>query len=166
MIDALAQRPAWRLLVVGNGDRAAMLEQAERAGVRQRITFAGRVADPERYLAASDALVMPSGYEPWGNAVLEACATGLPVVVAPGQGVNDFVVHEASGLIVEPDAAAIAAALLSLETVERRHVIGEAARVHAANYSFAAVADAYEELLFNRPLKPVRADPATPGVLH
>lgn len=154
VIEALAVCPRWRLVVVGSGDPDDMNGIAQKFGVGERITYVGRVNDPQRYLAASDALAMPSNYEPWGNAVLEACAAALPVVVAAGQGVNDFIEPNVSGLIAEADPRSIAAALHSLEDPAARRRIGDAARGRAARYSFDQVASEYSALLFNPPQAP------------
>jgi glycosyltransferase involved in cell wall biosynthesis len=149
VIEALMHAPRWRLLVAGPGDRAPMLELAAKHGVASRITFAGQVDDPERYLAASDALAMPSRYEPWGNAVLEACASELPAVVAPAQGVNDFIESGVTGLVVEAVPANVAAALIELEDADLRRSLGVAARERAHTYSYDAVAESYLNLLLD-----------------
>lgn len=147
VIEALKDAPRWRLLVVGTGDREAMHELAKRFGVVRRVTFAGSVNDPQRYLAASDALAMPSRYEPWGNAVLEACATGLPTIVAPAQGVNDFVVAGVTGLIRDAQPANVAAGLVELEDAQLRSALGSAARERASAFSYGSVAESYIKLL-------------------
>ncbi|MFY9488731.1 MAG: glycosyltransferase family 4 protein [Solirubrobacterales bacterium] len=146
-ITALGRARRWTLLVVGSGDVAAMTALAGRELAGDRVIFAGRVDDPERFLAAADALAMPSSYEPWGNAMLEACACGLPVVVAPANGVRDFVVAGESGLFVAPDATSVAQALEQLEDEDLRLTMGRRAREIAAGYSFDHVVDQYVRLL-------------------
>jgi glycosyltransferase involved in cell wall biosynthesis len=150
VIEALAGRPRWRLVVVGSGDRGEMQALAARHGVAGRVDFVGRVDDPQRYLCAADALSMPSLYEPWGNAVLEACACGLPVVVAPAQGVDDFVEAGVPGLVTAAEPASVAEALAALEDSTLRMRIGAAARARAERYSSGSVADGYLDLLFGR----------------
>ncbi|MBJ7354225.1 MAG: glycosyltransferase family 4 protein [Thermoleophilaceae bacterium] len=150
VIDAIAKQPSWQLIVAGRGDVDSMTRQAQQLGVAGRVHFVGPVSEPERYLAAADALTMPSTYEPWGNAALEACASGLPVVVAQAHGVRDFVEDERSGLIVDCDPMSIASALVRLEDRELRTRLGNRACELAADFSLEKVADGYEKLLFGR----------------
>ena len=81
-LEALAMAPAVMLLVVGG--TAEMIRrasaQARRAGVADRVAFAGERPDPVPLLRASDVLVLPSAYEANALVVLEALACGLPVV--------------------------------------------------------------------------------------
>jgi glycosyltransferase involved in cell wall biosynthesis len=150
VLEAVAQRPGWQLIVAGRGDTTGMLRLARALGIGGRVHFVGPVSAPERYLAAADALTMPSTYEPWGNAALEACAVGLPVVVAPAHGVRDFVETERSGLVVKCESAEIASALKRLEDPEFRLSLGTRARELAAGFSLDSVADDYEALLLGR----------------
>jgi glycosyltransferase involved in cell wall biosynthesis len=158
-IEALAGAPRWRLIVAGDGDGDAMLGHAQRHGVADRVTFCGRVDAPERYLAAADALAMPSAYEPWGNAMLEACACGLPVIACRTPGVLDFVADDASGILVEPVAEQVTAALRSLERLDERLRMGVRARQTAERFTFDHVADAYRDLL----LGPAVTEPVPPA---
>lgn len=143
VIEALASVPRWTLAVAGTGDIDSMRRLAARFGIGDRVRFLGRIEQPEMLLARADALAMPSVYEPWGNAVLEACACGVPVVVAPASGVNDFVVNQKNGLIVEPNAAAVANALSILENPALRARIGTSAAEMAKHYSYDRVTDDY-----------------------
>jgi len=66
----------------------------------------------------SGCFVLPSRFEPWGVAVHEAAAAGLPIVCSSAVGASDsFVVHGMNGLVVEPgDATALAHALREVAT--------------------------------------------------
>src|SRR5690606_36333088 len=74
------------LLVVGDGPEANRL----RAGANSRLHLAGWQSDVAAILAACQTLVLPSRYEGMPNAVLEAMAVGLPVVVTPVEGVQEI----------------------------------------------------------------------------
>lgn len=156
VIEALASSPRWTLAVAGEGDRDAMRRLAGRFRVADRVRLLGRIDQPEALFARADALAMPSVYEPWGNAVLEACACGLPVVVAPASGVNDFVADQKNGLIVDPTATAVASALSALENPALRARIGTGAAEMAKQYSYDRVADDYLSL-FSRDASPSAA---------
>lgn len=79
------------LLVVGDGPMRAWLEQeASRQGLADRIHFAGLRADVPEILAASSLLVLASQWEGMPNVVLEAMASGLPVVATRVEGVSEL----------------------------------------------------------------------------
>ncbi len=119
--------PNVKYLIVGDGDRRAVLEQmAEDAGVKNEVIFAGRQSDdilPEIY-AASDILTMPCRVirqgadvlcEGFGIAFLEANAMGKPVIGGRSGGVPDAVSHGQSGLLVDPpDEVQVAEAVIAL----------------------------------------------------
>jgi UDP-glucose:(heptosyl)LPS alpha-1,3-glucosyltransferase len=110
-LRALARLPdRARLVVVGRDKDPARYESlARRAGVSGRVVFAGPQQDPRPYLGAADAFVLPTLYDPLGNAVLEALACGLPVVTSRRCGAGELVAaHDAGALCdaVDPDAVA------------------------------------------------------------
>lgn len=115
MAAALARRgvPAFTL-VAGKGSVGRYARQARRLGIADRVRFLGRVPDAERVYAAADAFVLPSLYEPFGSAVLEALACGLPVVVTRCCGVSEVLEDGREGLLLDrPDAADRAADFLA-----------------------------------------------------
>ncbi|HXH20991.1 MAG TPA: glycosyltransferase family 4 protein [Dehalococcoidia bacterium] len=81
----MRNRERVRLLVVGDGDqRPALEEQARALGVAARCFFTGLTDRVEQFLAAADIFVLPSTYEPFGNALVEAMAAGVaPVAFRP-----------------------------------------------------------------------------------
>ena len=102
------------------GDYGAYLQQrAIDLGVAQQLRFAGLVerAAIREYLAAADAVVVPSVAESFNRVAVEAAAVGTPVVVTRTTGVSDYVCEHGCGLAVEPrNASAIAAGLARLFT--------------------------------------------------
>ena len=79
------------LLIVGDGPDAAGLERRVQAlGLPQRVHFAGWRHDVPEILAASDLLLLPSRWEGMPNVVLEAMASGLPVVATDVEGVSEL----------------------------------------------------------------------------
>ncbi len=106
----------WSLEVVGAGAARPEVERAL-APLAGRVAWAGAL-DPAavaRRLAAADLCVWPAVNEAFGMALLEAQASGLPVVAGAGGGVGEVVAPGVSGLLVPPgDAAAFAAAARGL----------------------------------------------------
>jgi len=121
-----------RLVIVGDGPQRASLEQlAEEVGVEAE--FVGEVAPGSvtDYLLNAKVFVLPSVIgEGLPNAVLEAMAAGVPVVVTDTGGVADTVDHEETGLVVEPgDVAELRSQLRHLLTQDdTRAEMGRQAR--------------------------------------
>jgi len=93
-----------RLLVAGRGPVHRYARIAERLGMAGRVLFLGRLPQVERVYAAADAFLLPSLYEPFGIAALEALACGLPVVVTRCCGVAEVLTDGREGCLLErPD---------------------------------------------------------------
>jgi glycosyltransferase involved in cell wall biosynthesis len=88
------------------------------------------VADTAPYYRAMDLMVLPTWREGFPNAVLEAAATGIPVITTECTGSRDSVAHEVTGLLIPPGTpeAICAAVLALLSDPERRLRMGRAAR--------------------------------------
>lgn len=91
--------PRLKVLVVGE-DRHEneFFTMAEALGVSREIVFAGHQPDIPQFYAAGDIFVLPSRFDPFSNAVLEAMAAGLPVIVSVTNGARE--VTEGAGLVV------------------------------------------------------------------
>ena len=89
------------------------------------------------FLWASDAFVLPSGYEVFSLAVLEAAAAGLPLIVTMINGVEEFVRDGVNGIVVERTVAGIRAGLQRFVALppEQRRAIGRQARADVRRYS-------------------------------
>ncbi len=137
LIDAfdaiLKAEPEARLLLVGWFDAAEdALSPDLRARIEShpRILCTGFVADTAPYYRAMDLMVLPTWREGFPNVVLEAAATGIPVITTECTGSRDAVVPEVTGLLIPPGyPEAIREAVLALlRNPERRRRMGEAAR--------------------------------------
>ncbi len=118
--------PDATLVLAGEGSQERTLRGLAADGVR----FLGRVEDVVPLLRSTDVFVLPSWREGLSNALLEAMACELPVVVTAVGGATEVVTDHISGRLVDPgdvDALRIAMAGL-LEDPERRHAMGRRAR--------------------------------------
>jgi sugar transferase (PEP-CTERM/EpsH1 system associated) len=102
-----------RLALIGDGElREQAIEELERAGLRELAWIPGARDDVAELLRALDVFVLPSLNEGISNTILEAMASGLPVVATAVGGNPELVVDGATGFLVPPsDSAALASAL-------------------------------------------------------
>ena len=100
-----------------------------------------RGTDLSRWYASGDIFVFPSTTETFGNVVLEAGASGLPVVCAKAGGVGDLVAHGETGLLAAPHSADDYAAKIEvlLRDSELRKQMGEKGREFALTHDWHAV---------------------------
>ncbi|WNV90045.1 glycosyltransferase family 4 protein [Umezawaea sp. Da 62-37] len=107
-----------RLVVAGEGSHATWLvEQARKHKVRRAVDFVGHLSDREltAVLAAADAVVLPSKYEPFGIVALEAAAAGTPLVASTAGGLGEVVRDGDTGLSFTPgDVDGLGAAVRSV----------------------------------------------------
>lgn len=118
LLEALAKLEAasWCLLLVGEGEQREMLERrASELGVAERIRFLGRRSDVPLIMQASDMLVMSSSWEGFPYVIVEALASGLPIVATDVGGVREGVIDGVTGRLVKPgDAVQLAHAMDAL----------------------------------------------------
>lgn len=145
-----ACQPAIEFDIVGDGPRRAELQNiAEHLGIAGRVRFLGHRDDVPELLAGADLFVLPSRSEAFPNGVLEAMASGLPVVACRVGGLLEMIDDGRTGVLVPPDdELALADAILTLiADPDRARALGKAARADvAARYSFDAMTGAFEQL--------------------
>jgi UDP-glucose:(heptosyl)LPS alpha-1,3-glucosyltransferase len=88
-----------RLLVAGRGDARAY--KPKRFFTREPVRFLGEVVDLLPIYAAADIFILPSIYDPFSNACLEALASGLPVVTTRDNGFSEIIEDGVHGSIVD-----------------------------------------------------------------
>lgn len=132
-----AQVPESVAVVVGSGPELETLQSSARdLGVAQAVHFTGFVPDVElpAYYAASDLYVHTGKNESFGLSVLEASASGLPVIAVNEGGPREIVADEQTGLLVDPVPEAVAAAAMRLAFApELRAKMGAAGAHRAAD---------------------------------
>ncbi len=159
LIRAVPDLPGVVAVIVGVGPmEAAWKALAQRLGVADRVIFVGEVSDealPDYYHAA-DVYAIPanSRAEAFGIAILEAMASGLPVISTEvGTATSWINQHGATGLVIPPcDPQAIVQAVNTLRDAALRRTMGEAAQQRVrAEFTFdrmiARIEAVYDEVL-------------------
>ena len=100
IIDSLRYLKNVKVLVLGSGDKTPFVERAIRLGVVGRVVFVGHVC-PLRFYQASDLLLFPTLYEPFGLVITEAMACGLPVVTSRCAGAGELITDGVEGLLLD-----------------------------------------------------------------
>jgi len=145
-----AQRERLRLVLVGDGPLLAECRALlDAAGLTDLAWLPGERSDIPELLGALDCMVLPSLAEGVSNTILEAMATGLPVLATDVGANADLVLHGQTGEIVAPaDVAAMADALLrTAADPGRAQAMGRAGRAEVERrFSLTAMVDSYADL--------------------
>ena len=133
------QRSDARLWVVGRDkDEMLMRKLAQTLGVDERVLFLGAQTDVKPFYGAADVFALPTLYDPFPNAALEALACGLPLVTTTTCGAAELVTAD-NGLVVSAgDVVALAASLDAL--CGRAPTMRDAARASVAHLDLAQMA--------------------------
>lgn len=154
------EHPEAVLVVAGDGEQRSALERRVRElGLHEAVRFVGARPRSEMpgWYAAADLFCLPSLYEGFPLAILEAMAAGLPVVATAVAGVPEAVVDGVTGRVVPPeDAASLARALSELAAdPEAARRLGEAGRKRVEEeLAIPRIAAAYLALWENSPDSP------------
>jgi len=98
---ALCKNRKMRLLVAGRGNAALYKTKRLRFWREEPVSFLGEVPDLVRVYAAADIFILPTIYDPFSNACLEALACGLPVITTRSNGFSEIFEESIHGSIVD-----------------------------------------------------------------
>jgi len=126
-VARLADRwPRLKLVVVGEvafweADYERQLKQrVAELGLTHQVIWTGFRSDVPELLRLCDIFVLPSLREPFGRVIIEAMATGRPVVATKSGGVPEVVVDGQTGLLVPPNDDAVLAAAIETLLIDRK----------------------------------------------
>ena len=105
---ALCQNRKMRLLVAGRGDARRYKTTRLRFWREEPLHFLGEVADLAPVYAAADIFILPTIYDPFSNACLEALASGLPIITTRSNGFSEIIDNGMHGSIVDNPANLVA----------------------------------------------------------
>jgi UDP-glucose:(heptosyl)LPS alpha-1,3-glucosyltransferase len=120
-----------RLLVAGRGN-----PRGYKSG---RVQFLGEVVDLVPVYAAADIFILPTIYDPFSNACLEALASGLPVITTRSNGFSEIIENGVHGSIVDPanDVEGLRDAILFWSDKARRSSARSIIMERAAQFDIA-----------------------------
>jgi glycosyltransferase involved in cell wall biosynthesis len=143
-----------RLFIIGRGDERRYLEElVKKYNIEHIVTFVGRIPNKEvfEYMASSDVLVLPSLSEGFPNVILEAMASGLPIISTNVGGLSEIINNNENGFLVDsknPEQIS-EKILLLFNNEELRIKISKNNLEKVKNYSWESVIDRLEKIYFD-----------------
>jgi GalNAc-alpha-(1->4)-GalNAc-alpha-(1->3)-diNAcBac-PP-undecaprenol alpha-1,4-N-acetyl-D-galactosaminyltransferase len=143
--------PVWDLVIIGDGpERDALGQLAAQLGIASRVHFPGRLENPAILLSQADLFVLPSRYEGFPNALLEAMACGVAAISFDcPSGPREIIRDGVNGLLVPPEniqMLSAAMARLMADAGARQRLAAKAVEVKA-RFSLEKVGMQWEALL-------------------
>jgi len=129
--------PRYKLLILGRDQRNPYLRLAKKKGILEQIVFAGSTDEPEKYYGAADLLVHPTFYDACSLTVLEALASGLPVITTSSNGASGIIAPGQEGFVLSDpgDSQALAEKISLFSNEGTRTKASIAAHRLAEHYS-------------------------------
>ncbi|HEY2734777.1 MAG TPA: glycosyltransferase, partial [Polyangiales bacterium] len=153
LLRAFAASPArhtHRLVLIGEGSEDdALRALAKQLGIASRLIMAGWLDNPWAVMRRAELFVLPSRWEGFGNVVIEAMASGVPVVVSDcSYGPKEIVRAEIDGLVVNTDDVDATSAALSRMLAEPslRQRFAAAASGRARQFDVPRIVEQYQRL--------------------
>lgn len=144
-----------KFMIVGEGpERDSLVRLARQLKLGDKVIFTGKVKEAEKHLyySAANIFALHTIHEGLGIVLLEAIASGLPVVTCRAGGTTDIVSDNLNGILVPSmDPAALSSALQKLAADEiSRKKLGEAGRrIAEESYTWDLIADRYMKIFSN-----------------
>ncbi len=152
--ETAQRRPKWDLVIYGEGPERGLLEKfAADAGLAKRVFLPGWTDDPSEAYKSADLFVLPSRYEGFPNALLEAMAAGLPVISFDcPSGPYEIIRDGYDGLLVRAGSAEWLAAAMDrlMRDGNARSLLAEKAPEALERFSSERYYARWEAVLDNR----------------
>lgn len=123
-----------KTLIIGKGDTSKYRALAERLGVPDKIMFLGTQKEIEKFYASSDLFVLPTLYDPFSNATLEAMASGIPVITTKNNGASEPIENGREGFVLNSLANPRELAEKINIAIAGHAVLGKNARLKAEDF--------------------------------
>ena len=133
-----------RLIIAGKTPGSRYLAMVKELGIEKNVTFRGPEKNVQALYAAADVFVLPTIYDPFSNATIEAMASGLPVITTIYNGASELIENGVQGYAVKDPLNFEILAEKILSSLSHSEDMGRHARIKAAEYP---VDDAIESIL-------------------
>jgi len=150
VLEALARLrdPGLHYIVCGRGSlKQALEEQARQLGLGDRVQFLGYRNDIPDFYAMADIFVFPSFREGLSVSVMEAMASGLPVVCSRIRGNTDMVRQEENGYLIDPaDPESLLEPIRALSDPARRGAVSLRNLQRAMDFDLSCILELYRQV--------------------
>lgn len=147
--------PFKALLIGGGKDEGNLKQMISSLGLDDSIELTGRLAkDRFKKLSECQIVCMPSRFEGWGIAAIEAAAEGIPVIASKIEGLNEAVQDNQTGILIKANAQTLADEIKKLiQDVPRKEYLSANAQEHAKKFRWDNIASLqrsfYERIIEN-----------------
>ncbi|QPK62114.1 glycosyltransferase family 4 protein [Methylomonas sp. LL1] len=147
-LQAFALQQQGYLLVVGHDKHEQRYRTlAKQLNIGERVLFFGSQQDVKPFYGLSDVFVLPTLYDPFSNAVLEAMASGLPVITSLKSGAAEILTNGVNGFVCDAlDIQQLADSMQKLSDRQLAHDMGLLARARAESHDWSIIGDALTHL--------------------
>jgi len=144
---ALIKEEDIKALVIGGDEVSSYKRWAAQCGIGERMVFLGPQREIEQFYAGADLFVLPTLYDPFSNATLEAMASGLPVITTRNNGAAELIENGQEGFVVPDPLDVQELADTIRRSLPRLRVMAERAREKAELYPIQRAAREFTETI-------------------
>ncbi|MEN2995319.1 MAG: glycosyltransferase family 4 protein [Thermodesulfovibrio sp.] len=135
------------LLIVGKGDEKYYKKICINLDIERKVLFLGIRKDIENFYALSDIFVLPTLYDPFSNATLEAMATGIPVITTKNNGVAELINNGKEGYVIHNPLDYEELAEKIEITIKKAEEMGKYAKKKAEEFSIERASQKFIECI-------------------
>jgi len=138
-----------KLLILGRDKKKPYINLSKKLGIIEEVIFVGSTNSPEKYYAASDLLVHPTFYDACSRVVLEAMASGIPVITTTSNGASRIIKNDEEGIVIQDpkNLEALSKSILFFMDKEKREKASIRARQCIERYSFEKNIETIKEII-------------------
>ncbi|KAF0146378.1 MAG: UDP-glucose:(heptosyl)LPS alpha-1 3-glucosyltransferase [Nitrospirae bacterium] len=154
-ISLLKQGNDIKLIVIGKGNIKKFQSIAKKYGIHDRVLFPGPQKEIEKFYAAADVFALPTIYDPFSNATLEAMASGLPVITTRNNGVSELIQDGEEGFAIENPLDYNMLAEKIKSALAGHEAMGHKARLRAEKFPIEKAADEFIKIIEGKQASPL-----------